>query len=171
MNTVNDYRKFIVANHTMSKSYKDPDLITSVEAFLFQSKSCLDIFAQLIAYSFKFQISSYQDNGNGLLRILDRISVQNDEDKNNISQLIKQSVPWVKELVEMRDEVAHFSDLEGLSCFLIKQCNGSDLVVKVFYPAMPSGERVSGYMDKTWNNICALIDKCRPLLVRVAKNN
>lgn len=169
--TVNEYQNFMVANHTMSKVYNDPQLISSVESFLFQSKSCLDVFAQLIAYSFRFEISKYQDNGNALLKILNKISTQHEEDKNRIYELIKQAVPWVKELVEMRDDVTHFSDLEGLSCFLIKQCNGSDLEVKVYYPAMPSGERVSAYMDKTWNNIYSLIDECRPILIRVAKNN
>jgi hypothetical protein len=43
-----------------------------VESFLFQSKSCLDVFAQVIAYTFKFEISSYQDFGNGLIKILEK---------------------------------------------------------------------------------------------------
>ena len=44
----------------------------NVESFLFQSKSCLDVFAQIIAYSFKCEISTYQNDGNGLIKILEK---------------------------------------------------------------------------------------------------
>jgi len=168
--TINEYQDFIIANHTMSKVYNDQNLISNVESFLFQSKSCLDVFAQIIAYSFKFEISKYQDNGKALLKILNKTSTQHEQDKNRIFELIETSIPWVKELVEMRDDVTHFSDLEGLSCFLIKKCSETDLTVKVYFPAMPSGVRVSVYMDKIWYNIYSLINECRPILIRVAKN-
>lgn len=68
--------------------------------------------------------------------------------------VVKADRNWIKELVEMRDEVTHFSDLEGLSCFLIMQSKETDEWVRVYYPSLPSGERVSKYMDRTWNNIC-----------------
>ena len=70
--TENEWKKYIVANTTLNKIYDDPTLIMHVESFLFQSKSCLDVFAQVIAYTFKFEISSYEDFGNGLIKILEK---------------------------------------------------------------------------------------------------
>jgi len=52
----------------------------------------------------------------------------------------------------MRDLVTHFSDLEDLSCFQIKQSKGTDLIVRVYYPSMPSGERVSKYGQSVEQN-------------------
>jgi hypothetical protein len=68
--TEDDWKKHIVRNTTMNTIYDDPRLIYNVESFLFQSKSCLDVFAQLIAYSFKFKITSYGDDVDDLIRIL-----------------------------------------------------------------------------------------------------
>ena len=47
------WKRYIVGNTTMNKIYEDPHLIYNTESFLFQDKSCLDVFAQVIAYSFK----------------------------------------------------------------------------------------------------------------------
>jgi hypothetical protein len=69
----------------------------------------------------------------------------------------------------MRDEVTHYSDLEGLSCFMIKQSKENDVLVRVYYPAMPDGQRVSKYMDKIWNGINKVVSECLPILVEVAK--
>ena len=114
-----------------------------VESFLFQSKSCLDVFAQVIAYTFKFEISSYQDFGNGLIKILEKNTCT--EKSKLIIEKIEENLPLIKELVTMRDEVTHYSDLEGLSCFLIKQSKENDIFVRVYYPAM--------LMDKEFLNI------------------
>ncbi|MFZ0512972.1 MAG: hypothetical protein WAM14_15295 [Candidatus Nitrosopolaris sp.] len=43
--------------------YDDPDLRYNIESFLLQSKSSLDVFAQLIAYCFSAEITSYGTNG------------------------------------------------------------------------------------------------------------
>lgn len=163
--TENDWKQYIVANTTMNKIYEDHDLIMNVESFLFQSKSCLDVLAQIIAYNFKFEISSYHDNGNGLIKILEKNLKNDQEKKEKIIEIIKRNIPWIKELVEMRDEVTHYSDLEGLSCFLIQRSNDTDRLVKVYYPSMPNGERVLKYMYKVWNNIRKLIEECLLILV------
>jgi hypothetical protein len=69
----------------------------------------------------------------------------------------------------MRDDVTHYSDLEGLSCFLIKRSNGNDRFATIYYPAMPDGERVSKYMDKTWTNMHNLIQESAYPLVNAAR--
>jgi hypothetical protein len=62
----------------------------------------------------------------------------------------------------------NYSDLEGLSCFLIQRSKEGDKVATIYYPAMTDGQRVSKYMDKSWNNIYALIQGCASPLVNAA---
>ena len=56
--TEEEYKKFLFVNNTMNKIIDDPNLIHNTDSFLFQSKSCLDVFAQAIVYCFKFETSS-----------------------------------------------------------------------------------------------------------------
>jgi hypothetical protein len=169
-NTETNYTKYLAANTTMNKIYDDPHLIFNVESFLFQSKSCLDVFAQMIAYIFKFKISTYGRDGDDLIKILKQEPSKNHpEHAKQVIEIIQKNRIWVKELIDMRDEVTHYSDLEGLSCFLIKMSGENDKVATIYYPAMTSGERVSKYMDKTWSNICHLIRECTYPLVNAAK--
>lgn len=126
----------------------------------------MDVFAQLVAYGFKFRTSTYRNNGDDLIKELKK---NENENTNKVIEIIKGARNWVKALVEMRDEVTHFSDLEGLSCFLVVRSKETDETAKVFYPSVPSGERVSKYMDRTWTNIHNLISDCAQLLVDSAK--
>jgi hypothetical protein len=152
--TEENWKKYIVGNTTMNKIYDDPHLIYNVESFLFQSKSCLDVLAQIIAFSFNTQITSYEHYGDGLIKILQKEASRNyPQYASKVIELIKENRAWVKELVEMRVEVTHYSDLIGLSCFLIKKSEENAKIATVFYPAMPDGQRVSKYMDKTWTNM------------------
>jgi hypothetical protein len=167
--TKEGYKNYLVANTTLNKILNSPHLIYNTESFLFQSKSCLDVFAQIVAYSFKFQIRSYGNHGDDLIRILKKeSSKQVPKYAKKVIESIEKNKPWVKELVEMRDEVTHYSDLEGLSCFIIKKSDKKDIVATVYYPAMTNGQRVSKYMDKTWNKICSLIQECVHPLVSAA---
>ena len=96
----------------------------------------------------------FQSSNNVLRRLWRRSNqiLQKEPSKNyplyasKVIDLIKQNRSWVKELVEMRVEVTHFSDLAGLSCFLIKKSEEGAKIATVFYPAMSNGQRVSKYM-------------------------
>jgi hypothetical protein len=168
--TEENYKNYLAANTTLNKILDNPHLIYNTESFLFQSKSCLDVFAQLVAYSFKFQIRSYGNHGNDLIRILEKEpSRYNPEYAKKVIESIKKNKPWIKELVEMRVEVTHYSDLEELACFLIKKSKENDKIATIYYPSMPDGERVSKYMDKTWNNIRNLMHECAYHLINAAK--
>jgi hypothetical protein len=161
-----NYKKYLVANTTLNKVFDNPHLIYNTESFLFQSKSCLDVFAQIIAYSFKFTISTYRKYGEDLINILKKEPSKNyPEYAKNIIKIIQCNKPWIKELVEMRNEVTHYSDLVGLSCFLIKKSEENDKIATIYYPAMTDGERVPKYMDKIWTNIQNLIHDSTPSLV------
>jgi len=65
-NVETDYKKRITVNTTMNKIYDDPLLIYNFESFLFQMKSCLDVFCQLLAYSFKLESTTYTKFGDDL---------------------------------------------------------------------------------------------------------
>lgn len=169
--TEEEYKKFLYANNTLNKIMENPHLIYNTESFLFQCKSCLDVFAQVIVYCFKFETSSYGNDGDKLVSILEQAKSKGySEFAQNLIEIIQKNKPWVEELVKMRDDVTHYSDLEGLSCFLIKRSNGNDRFATIYYPAMPGGERVSKYMDKTWSNTCNLIrESAYPLVNSVIK--
>jgi len=159
-NVETNYKKQITANTTMNKIYDDPLLIYNFESFLFQMKSCLDVFSQLLAYSFKLESTTYTNFGDDLVKMFQKkLQKEGRTEVKTVIGIIKGSRIWIKELVEMRNEVTHFSDLEGLSCFLITQSKETDRYVRVFYPSIPSGERVSKYMEGTWNNMCRLISE------------
>ncbi len=165
-----EYKKYLVANTTLNKIMEDPHLIHNTESFLFQSKSCLDVFAQAIVYCFKFETSSYGNDGDNLISILKEVQSKGySEYASNVIEIIQKNKPWVKELVKMRDEVTHYSDLEELSCFMNKKSKENDTIATIYYPAMPDGERVSKYMDKTWNNMYDLIQESAYPLVKAAR--
>jgi hypothetical protein len=163
-NTISEFKNYIIASTTMNKIYDDPLLIYNLESFLFQSKSFLDVFSQLIAVSFRSESTTYANFGDDLIKIFQKkLNNEKSEEIRRVMNVIKAARVWVKELVGMRDEVTHFSDLEGLSCFFIMQSKESDEQVRVYYPSLPSGERVTTYMDTIWNNICRLIsDTAQP---------
>jgi hypothetical protein len=125
--TEEGYKKFLFANDTLNKIIDNPHLIYNTESFLSQSKSCLDVFAQAIVYCFKSEIRSYGDDGDKIISILKQSQSKHySEYAHKMIKIIQKNKPCVKELVRMRDDVTHYSDLDGLSCFLIKRSNGND---------------------------------------------
>lgn len=157
-----DWRAFIVGNHTTNKIIENPTLVYNTEGFLFQIKSCLDVLAQIILFSFEEDdISTYEDKGRGLVKALENRAIRKYPDYvKQIIQTIENNHDWVRNVVEVRDEVAHFSDIEGLSCFMIKKVEITDLEVTVYYPSMPNGRRVSIFMDDSWAKLRKLIYDC-----------
>lgn len=154
-----DWRTFIVGNHTTNKIIEMPELVYSTEGFLFQIKSCLDVLTQIILYSFEEDgIDTFGNKGKELIKELEsKANKKYPKYINQIIQIIESNYPWIKNIIEVRDEVAHFSDIEGLSCFTIKRVEVTDLEVTVYYPSMPDGQRVSSFMDDTWFKLRKLI--------------
>lgn len=159
--TEHQLKGFIVGNHTLNHILDDPNLIYNTEGFLFQIKSCLDVLAQIIVYSFEAEINTYKDNGMGLIGVLEKKPLERyPQYISKIISIIKDHHKWVKNIVEIRDEVAHFSDIDNLSCFMIKKVESKDLEVTVYYPAMPDGQRVSIFMYHVWKKLKDLISEC-----------
>ena len=100
--------------------YHNPRLIYEIEAFLFQIKSGLDIFAQIISMIFNLNgISTYSISQNR-----DKIIKKLSEKKNHniliteLIEILKQNDNWIIDTIDMRDEITHISDLKGFMCFI-----------------------------------------------------
>ena len=95
----------------------------STESFLFQCKSCLDVFTQMIGLLFTLDLNTWGNEGDEIIKQI-RIRVESGHVKGNkitmmnLNKIIEKNKYWIKDLVDMRDDVTHFSDLEGMSCFI-----------------------------------------------------
>jgi hypothetical protein len=168
-----EWKTFIVGNHTTNKIIEMPDLVYSTEGFLFQIKSGLDVLAQIILFGFEEEgISTFGDKGKGLIRELEnKANRKYPEYVVQIIQIIESNFNWIRNLIEVRDEVAHFSDIEGLSCFMIKKVGVTDLEVTVYYPSMPDGQRVASFMDDTWLKLRKLMYECLLIIANKIRND
>lgn len=155
----NSFDNFCIGTVQYDHINDNPILIFMTEAFLFQTVSFLDVFAQLIGRNFKFKTTTYENYGQGLIDKVKRNPLKGyPEQCNSLIDLLTRNMSWIRHLTDMRVEVTHYSDLEGLACFLQKRCdNKTDKYVKVFYPSLTDGERVSSYMNGTLTRIKSLI--------------
>jgi hypothetical protein len=88
----NEFRKHIVANTTMNKIPDDPRLISIIESFLFQSKSNLDVFSQLITNSFREENLNGKD-GNKLIKRLGRkLKIENNEETKKVIDIVQNNL-------------------------------------------------------------------------------
>jgi hypothetical protein len=130
------------------------------EAYLFQSKSCLDVLAQLIANTFRLTgVTTYKNYGDDLIDKVSKNPLKAYPTRcEDLKSLIRNNERWVRYLVDMRDEVTHYSDLKGLSCFYQRKCDRKgEMYVRIYYPSLTDGKRVSVFMDEIWYSIKKLI--------------
>jgi hypothetical protein len=136
--------------------YQNPNLIYSMESFLFQCKSALDILSQIISMLFDFKKDTYaisKDKGNIIVK---KLLEQNSYLSNELAKILKKYDSWIKDTIDMRDEVTHFSNLQGFLCFVQHAWNGNEFAY-ISYPSMPDGQRSSTYIIKTFKILTDLI--------------
>ncbi len=145
----------------------DPKLIYELEAFLFQLKSCLDILAQTISLVYGLpSITTYSRDGDNLIKSLKQNARQNlKDDALQIVTIINNNKKWISDSIDMRDEVTHYSDLEGFSCFINHTWFGQTST-RVSYPSLPDGNRASKYMQQTWNKLLEFIKNMLDVLLQ-----
>ena len=135
-----------------------PELVYECESFLFQAKSSLDVLNQIISMLFRVTTNaSYEKGGQTLISVLKQNTPK--ELKQNAEEIIKilsKNQAWIIDLVEMRDEVTHLSDLEGLSCFIHLPWHGGG-TGEIEYPSMPDGKRVKTYMEEIFSFLLQII--------------
>ncbi len=136
----------------------DPKLIYELEAFLFQLKSCLDILAQTLSIVYRLpSIVTYSNDGENLIKSLKQNTTQNlKDDALQIIKIVNDNKKWISDAIDMRDEVTHYSDLEGFSCFINHTWFGQT-TTKISYPSLPDGNRASKYIQETWNRLLQFI--------------
>lgn len=146
---------------------EEPIILYELEGFLFQVKSTLDVLTQVISVVFKLgDFHSYADGGEKLIKTL----IQNSPTTLKPTALelvvvIRKYQQWVEDIVDMRDEITHYSDLEGFSCFIVHAYIGGGLV-KISYPAMPNGKRARKYIENTWNTLVELLSGMMAVLAK-----
>lgn len=152
-----------------SKNYKpptgaqmiteEPRIIYEIEAFLFQTKSCLDILSWVLKPTFGFTYCSFGNGGDEVIRQL----------KNNcptplvtyarkIIKLIEDAQDsWIVELIKMRDEITHYSRLQGFHCFIEDPYVGGN-IANIHYPTMPNNRRALEYCQDVWEKLLGFCD-------------
>jgi hypothetical protein len=164
----------------LSKNYKppagvqmvieEPRLIYEVEAFLFQTKSCLDVLSCVLKPVFGFTYCSFGDKGDDTIKQL----------KNNcpaklatygekIIRLIEDAQDaWLVELIKMRDEVTHYSRLEGFDCFMEDPYMGGN-IANIHYPTMPNKRRALEYCQDVWKRLLSFCEDFLKFTLEAAK--
>lgn len=150
---------------------EEPSLIYEVEAFLFQTKSCLDVLSWVLKPVFGFPYCSFGDKGDDIIKQL----------KNNcpaafaisaekITKLVQGAQDqWIVELIDMRDKITHYSRLEGFDCFIEDPYLGGG-TTNIHYPTMPNKRRVLEYCQDVWARLLSFCEDFINLTLEAAKN-
>lgn len=148
--------------------YKKPNLVYEIESFLFQVKSCLDIIGSLIGMIFGWKdIKRYEKKGDIFIKMAKSNCPKNlTIYAKHLIEFVTKHKSWTENLIRMRDQITHFSDLKGLCCF-ITHFTVQDTKAKIFYPIMPDGKRVLDYLNQTWTNLLAFFNDFVLLFKRV----
>jgi hypothetical protein len=147
-----------------------PRLIYEVEAFLFQARSCLDVLSWALKPVFGFEYCSFGEEGDVVVKRLrnncpSRLTVFAEK----ITGLIQDAqLSWLVDLVNMRDQVTHYSRLEGFSCFVKDPHLGGDCA-QIHYPTMPNKQRASQYCEEVWQKLVCLCRDFLTISVEAAK--
>jgi len=138
---------------------EEPRLIYEVEAFLFQVKSCLDVLSKVHEPAFGFNRCSFGDEGDKVINRLkrNRPTPLNEYTKKIIKLIEDAQDAWIVELIKMRDEVTHFSRLEGFDCFIEDPYIGGD-TANIYYPTMPNKRRVLEYCQEIWKRLLSFCE-------------
>jgi hypothetical protein len=138
----------------------DPVFVYETESFLFQTKSTLDVLAQIIAIEYRLTgIVTFGEDGKDVIDQIIKSSAHRDhpEQKEEMIKIIKRSESWIRNLVFMRDLITHYGDLMGFKSITHSAAFDEDEFATVSYPTMPDRERVTTFMNNTWINVTQLI--------------
>jgi len=149
--------------------FHNPKLIYEMESFLFQIKSVLDIFTQIMSMIFnisKMNTYSISEKGNKIINKL--LEGNYNLLRNELANQLQMHESWVRDAIDMRDEITHISDLRGFLCFIKHAWDGGEHAY-VSYPSMPDGTRASSYMINTSTNLLQLLSDSIPFLITKVK--
>ena len=149
---------------------EEPRLIYEVEAFIFQTKSCLDILSWVLKPAFGFPYCSFGDKGDDIIKQLkNNCPATLDTYAENIIKLIEDAQDaWVVELIDMRDKVTHYSRLEGFNCF-IEDPYIRGGTANIHYPTMPNTRRALEYCQNVWERLLSFCEDFLKLTLEAAR--
>jgi len=163
-----------------SKNYKppagapmvieEPRLIYEVEAFLFQTKSCLDVLSWVLKPVFGFPYCSFGDKGDDIIKKLkNNCPAILATYAENIIKLIEDAQDaWLVELIRMRVQVTHYSSLEGFNCFIEDPYIGGG-TANIHYPTMPDTRRALEYCQDIWKRLLSFCEDFLRFTLEAAK--
>ena len=137
----------------------EPRLIYEVEAFLFQVKSCLDVLSRVLEPVFNFGKCLFGEEGDKVVNRLKRnCPASLTPYAENIIKLIEDAQhEWVVELISMRDQITHYSDLKGFNCFIQDPYLGGG-TANIHYPTMPNKRRALEYCQDIWGRLLSFCE-------------
>jgi SEC-C motif len=153
---VKEYETNYSAGSGVSLEMENPRLVYETEAFLFQTKSGLDLLTQalgcMVAPLRSMRTFSKKNNQAGG-KVIAALRRNGFEKLGNLFE--EHRLEWIQELVEMRDTITHYSELKGFRCFVEHPYMGGK-TVSIHYPSMPSGEKVDVYSQNIYNRLLEL---------------
>ncbi len=149
---------------------EEPRLIYEVEAFLFQVKSCLDVLSWVLKPVFGFTYCSFGDKGDDVIKqFKNNCPATLVPYANNIIKLIEDAQDaWIVELVNMRDQITHHSNLKGFNCFIQDPYVGGD-IANIHYPTMPNKRRALEYCQDIWGKLLSFCEDFLKFAVEAEK--
>jgi hypothetical protein len=163
---ITKYKDYYQAENT-EYIFDNNILIYETESFLFQIKSSLDILGQIIGIICKFNdCTTYTDDGDIIIkRFENNCPKELKEIAPRFIELLKNNKQWLSEVISMRDQITHWSDLEGFLCFIHTAWEPGNDEAIIYYPSMPNGKRVRKYMEETWQRLYDFYNQILPLLI------
>lgn len=134
----------------------EPVFEYETEAYLFQTKSALDILGQIIGIIYRLSgVHTYHNSGDDLIKKIQKSSALGEyqDNKNELIEILKNNREWIRRLKLMRDLITHYSDLPDSRSITHEAAFGEDEYAIVCYPSMPVDQRVVSYMHNTWSNL------------------
>jgi hypothetical protein len=152
------FRTSITGGESVDIVEQNPKIIFEFEAFLFQVKSCLDVFNRLIRTALKLPLThTYSRGGEDMIQ-----SLKNNCPKNlklkaaKLISIMESNKKWILHEVEMRNEITHVSNLVGFECFN-QQARSGNYFIRIYFPSMLNGKRVKTYIDEIWKKLLSFI--------------
>jgi hypothetical protein len=159
---VKEFESNYSAGSGVALEIENPRLVYETEAFLFQVKSCLDVLTRVLGEvipplnsmrSFKKgKVDGVEKAGGKVINSLKRNGF---EELGNLFE--RHTNEWIQKLVEMRDQITHYGNLRGFSCFIEEPYKGGEKVT-IHYPTMPSGIKVDDYCQDTYDRLLDLYE-------------
>jgi len=162
---VKEYKNNHSAGSGVSFEMENPRLVYETEAFLFQTKSSLDLLTQALGCllpPLKTMNTFKKKDGCAGGKVILALKKNGYEELGSLFE--QHRTEWIQEIVEMRDKITHYSELSGFNCFIEEPYTGKEEVA-IHYPTMPSGEKVDVYCQSIYDKLVELYESTLRIVI------